>query len=211
MEKQVGNIKKYCYGQLIGWRRIAPSLTEDVRILLVQQIILSKIDYNNALLAGLPNNLIESLQCIINSCIRFIYGVRWRDHITPYILKSHILPVKYRIEYKICITVYNCLFGLAPRYLQDLLIWNLPTRDALPNISVTQVPRATQDPLLLTIPVDFGSRTRYRARSFSHFAPRAWNKLPFALRACQSKDTFKAQLKTALFQRYLDDNRLISS
>ena len=175
---------------------------------MVQQIILSKIDYNNALLAGLPNNLIDSLQSIINSGIRFIYGVRSRDHITPYILKSHILPVKYRIEYKICITVYNCLFGLAPKYLQDLLSWNLPSRDVVPNSSVTQAPRATQDPLLLVIPIDFGSKTRYRTRSFSHFAPRTWNKLPFTLRACQSRDTFKTQLKTVLFQRYLDDNGL---
>ena len=152
--------------------------------------------------------MIDGLQSIVNSALRFIYGVRWRDHITPYILKSHILPVKYRIEYKICITVFNCLFGFAPKYLQDLLTWNVPSRDRLSNSLLSQAPRATQDPLRLVVPIDFGNRTRYRARSFSHFAPRCWNKLPFTLRACQSRDIFKADLKTVLFQRYLDDNGL---
>ena len=208
MEQQVSSIKQYCYGQLISWRRIAPALTVEVKMMLVQQIILSKIDYNNALLAGLPNNLVDGLQSIINSALRFIYGVRLRDHITPYILKSHILPVKYRIEYKISITVYNCLFGFAPKYLQDLLTWNVPTRDVLPNSSLTQAPRATQDSLLLVVPIDFGSKTRYRTRSFSHFAPRCWNKLPFTLRASQSREQFKTGLKTFLFQRYLNDNGL---
>ena len=162
MEQQVSSIKQYCYGQLISWRRIAPALTVEVKMMLVQQIILSKIDYNNALLAGLPNNLVDGLQSIINSALRFIYGVRLRDHITPYILKSHILPVKYRIKYKIAITVYNCLFGFAPKYLQDLLTWNVPTRDVLANSSLTQAPRATQDSLLLVVPIDFGSKTRYQ-------------------------------------------------
>ena len=209
MDKQVSNIKKYCYGELMCWRRIASSLTEDVKTLLVQQIILSKIDYNNALLVSLPNNVIESLQSIINSAIRFIYGLQWRDHITPYIVRSHILPVKYRIEFKICMTVFNCLFGFAPKYLQELLTWNVPTRDIIPNSSVNiQAPRTTQDPLLLIIPMDFGCKTRYRNRSFSHCAPRSWNKLPFSLRACQNKDKFKTELKTFLFQKFLTDNGL---
>ena len=209
MDKQISSIKKFCYGQLISWKRIAPGLTEDVKTLLVNQIILSKIDYNNALLAGLPNSSIKGLQMVVNSAIRFIYGLRWRDHITPHIIKSHILPVKYRIDFKISLIVYNCLAGFAPKYVQDLLKWNVPTRNTMvANESLSQIPRATQDSFLLVIPIDFGCKTRYRSRTFSHYAPRCWNKLPFHLRACQNRDTFKTGLKTFLFKQFLTDNGL---
>ena len=43
MDKQIRIIKKYCYGQLASWKRITSFLTEDVRVMLVQQVILSKL------------------------------------------------------------------------------------------------------------------------------------------------------------------------
>ena len=209
MDKQLARIKKFCYGQLSSWKRITTFLTEDVRIMMVKQIILSKIDYNNALLIGLPNYVIQSIQAIINSAICFIYNLTWRDEITPFIYKSHILPAKYRIDYKVCATVFNCLFGRAPMYLQNLLQWNVP-RTLLP-FSSNIVPRDTEDPLLLAIPTDFGNRTRYRSRSFSYRAPRCWNQLPFQLRSCQSKSIFKKDLKTHFFTLFTRHNNGLSS
>lgn len=203
MENQISVIKKHCYGQLNSWKRISTFLSEDVRLMLVKQIILSKIDYNNILLSGLPNNVINTLQLIINASLRFIYNLQWRDHITPYIMKSHILPAKYRIDYKVCATVFNCLFGKAPMYLQDLLEWNIPRTFMLYDTNNdTTVPRATEDPLLLVMPSDFGNRTRYVSRSFSFCAPKCWNDLPFKLRSCQGKDTFKTELKTHYFNLF---------
>ena len=202
MDKQICKIKKFCYGQLSSWKRITTFLKEDVRIMMVKQIILSKIDYNNALLTGLPKYIIQSLQAIIKSAIRFIYNLKWDDGITPYIYKSHILPATYRIDYKVCATVYNCLFGKAPIYLQNMLQWNTP-RTLLPfspdGDNSYIVPRATEDPLLLAIPTDFGNKTRYRSRSFSYYAPRCWNKLPFHVRSAQSREAFKTDLKTHYF------------
>jgi len=91
-------------------------LTEDVRLMMVKQLILSKIDYNNILLAGLPNNVIHTLQSIINSSLRFVYNLQWRDHITPYIMKSHILPAKYCIDFKVCATLFLTVFLVKLRF-----------------------------------------------------------------------------------------------
>ena len=131
MTRYISYIRQYCIGQLSAWKPIAVLLDIDTRLMLVKQIILSKIDFNNALLCGLPEYLINSLQFIINCAMRFVYNVGYREHITPYIIKSHILPVKYRIDYKICLTVFKCLRELAPKYLQELLIWNIPTHAIL--------------------------------------------------------------------------------
>ena len=207
LNNHISYIRQYCIGQLSSWKRIAVLLDTDTRLMLVKQIILSKIDYNNSLLCGLPEYLIKSLQFIINCAMRFVYNVGYREHITPYIIRSHILPVKYRIEYKVCLIVFNCLHDLAPCYLQELLMWNIPTHTVLINNlnDCNYVPRTTQDPYLLVIPSDFGKRTRYRSRSFSHYAPRCWNSLPYALRSCNDKFVFKTKLKTHFYNIFLSD------
>ena len=66
MNTHISSIKKYCIGHLKSWYRISHLLSEEVKWTLVKQIILSNIDYNNALLIGLPNYIIESLQRIVN-------------------------------------------------------------------------------------------------------------------------------------------------
>ena len=120
------------------------------------------------------------------------------------------MPAKYRIDFKICATVFNCLFGNAPQYLQNILEWKVPRRlltyDASDNIDSAIVPRGTEDPLLLVIPTDFGNKTRYRSRSFNFYAPKCWNKLSFSLRSCQSKDIFKKDLKTHFFNLFTLEN-----
>ena len=119
-------------------------------------------------------------------------------------MKSHILPAKYRIEYKLCATVFNCLFGKAPMYLQELLNWNIPrTFITYYAFDDTYIPRANEDPLLLSTPSDFGNRTRYRFRSFRYCAPKSWNDLSFQLRAYQEKALFKSELKTHFFNRFV--------
>ena len=122
-------------------------------------------------------------------------------------MKSHILPVKYRIDYKVCILVFNCLNNCAPAYLKDLLKWNIPSRASLniDNVINNNPPRRTQDPLLLEIPTDFGNKTRYRSRCFSHYAPRCWNKLTYELRSYTNKDIFIDNLKTYFFNLYITD------
>ena len=204
LEKHIAQIRKSCIGKLMSWKRIAIYMTEDVKIMLVKQIILSKLDYSNSLYAGLPNIMINKLQTVINSAIRFIYNIKYNDSITPYIIKSHILPESYRIDFKICVIVFNCLHGLAPNYLKDIISWNTPRSVILDNESSVP-PRRTQDPLLLVIPTDFGCRTSYRSRTFSHYAPRCWNQLPYQIRNIKNKDTFKKDLKTYFFGKFLLD------
>ena len=71
--------------------------------------------------------------------------------------------------------VFNCSNNCAPDYLiKSLQSWNIPNRPLLTNdniVTINNPPRRTQDNLLLEIPTDFGNRTRYRSRCFSHYAP----------------------------------------
>ena len=97
-------------------------LTEDLRILLVKTLILSKLDYCNALYAGLPKKLTNKLQTVLRSCIKFIYKIDGRgEDLDVYFQKAHILPIEYRIQFKVCLFVHKMFHGKVPDYLGTLL------------------------------------------------------------------------------------------
>ena len=69
--------------------------------MLVQNLILSKVDYCNATLANISKYLINKLQRVMNAGVRFIYNIKKHDHISYYLKKAHFL----RIDFKLCTQV----------------------------------------------------------------------------------------------------------
>ena len=70
---------------------------------LVLALILSRIDYCNAMLAGLPQNTIAPLRRVMNATIRLKAGLWPRDRVTESFKGLHWLPVRYRIKFKLSI------------------------------------------------------------------------------------------------------------
>ncbi len=89
-----------CRFALFNIRKIRPFLLEHASQFLVQALVLSKLDYCNALLAGLPASSIKPLQLIQNTAARYIFNVPKRMHITPLIINLHWLPIAARIKFK---------------------------------------------------------------------------------------------------------------
>ena len=46
---------------------------------------------------------------------------RQSDHITPLLADLHWLRIPQRIQYKLCVLVYQCVQGSAPSYLQNTI------------------------------------------------------------------------------------------
>ena len=82
---------------------------------------MSRVDYGNALLFGLPEMLLHKLQMIQNCAARLVTGTHGRDHITPVLFKLHWLPVRYRIEFKLLVLMYQAVHHLGPAYLTSLV------------------------------------------------------------------------------------------
>ena len=94
--------------------------------------------------------------------------------------------------------VYKCLNdGNSPTYLTELVNIRKPNKNW--NL------RKDEDTTLL----DYRPSVKeYKSCSFSQAAPILWNQLPKQLRASQSTDIFKSNLKTYLFKKWAIDSNL---
>ena len=121
MTNHISTIWRTAYMHLHNISRIRRYLTPEATKSLVHAFIMSRLDYGNALLAGLPLEHLKKLQRIQNIAARIITFTPRRDHITPILKQLHWLPIKRRIEFKILLHVFRCINGTAPRYLADML------------------------------------------------------------------------------------------
>ena len=138
-------------------------------------LVMSRVDYGNALLFGLPEMQLHNLQMIQNSAARLVTGTHGRDHITPVLFKLHWLPVRYRIEFKLLVLVYQAVHHLGPAYLTSLVTPYAPARSlrSAAHRSLT-IPRYNLE--------------RYGRRAFSVAGPSLWNNLPVTIREAGTLD-----------------------
>ncbi len=106
-----------CRFALYNIKKIRPFLSEHATRLLVQALVLSRLDYCNAILAGLPASSIKPLQLIQNSAARLIFNEPKRTYDTPLFINLHGLPIAARIKFKVLMFAYRTTSGSAPLYL----------------------------------------------------------------------------------------------
>ena len=187
-----GQIDSLCRSMFATIKHISSCrdfLTVDVTIQLMVSLVLSRLDYCNSLLAGLPECQINKLQRVQNCAAKVCYRSRKYDHVTPLLQNLHWLPVKERIDFKIATICYNTFMNCAPVYISSLLEKPNKVREL----------RSSSDSTLLKIPRT-NSKT-YGERSFSFYAPKLWNSLPCEIRTAPNINTFKKNLKHYLFIR----------
>ena len=83
----------------------------------VVSLVLTCLDYGNGMLAGVASNQLDLLQSMMNVTSRLVCSAGKSDHITPLLRILHWLRVPQRIEFKLAVLVFHCLYGMAPPYL----------------------------------------------------------------------------------------------
>ncbi len=118
----------------------------------------------------------------LNAAAQLVFNESKNAHVTPLFVSLHWLPVAARIKFKTLMLAYRTATGSAPTYFHSLLRIYIPSR-SLRSASERR----------LVVPSQRGSKSL--SRTFSFTVPGRWN--------AGSLSTFKQQLKTHLFQRYL--------
>ena len=153
---------------------------------MVKSYVVSKLDFCNALYANVSKTLLTKLQRVLNASVRFIFNIPTSEDVNFYSKELHLLPVKYRIIYKLCVIVFKILNGLAPKYLQDKV-----TLKAHDNLRIEL--RSAFDFSLLELPIKYRNACQYKLAEH-------WNALPISIRESSSINIFCSLLKTHLFQ-----------
>ena len=188
MRKHVSQVVSTCFFHLRRLRQLRARLSREQRQRLVSSIILSRVDYCNVVLAGLPASSLAPLQRVLNAAARFVADLYPCDHVTGTLRDLHWFPIRTRITYKLCTLMHASVHGAAPVYIRNMLtsVTELPGRSHLRSAAsgLYDVPR---------------TRTKFGTRSFSVAGPTAWNALPLELRATADSACFRKQMKTFLF------------
>jgi len=168
MRDHISRTAQACFFHLRRLRSVHYSLGRDITIQLVVALVFSRLDYCNAVLAGLPVTTLAPLQRVLHAAARLVNGLRPRDHVTSALMEFHWLPIAHlRMEYKLCLLVHKSIVGQAPVYMKNLVtaVADVASRSALREAMKGNfvVPR---------------TRLKLGVRAFSVAAPQAWNRLP---------------------------------
>ena len=128
MKQKVSKICQSAYLELHRISSIRHVLTVDATKTLVMSLVLSRLDYYNSLLSGIPQQLIDKLQKVQNCSARLIFKTSKCTHVSPLLAKLHWLPIAQRIDYKISSLCYDVISDTAPLYLSDPLRLYVPSR-----------------------------------------------------------------------------------
>jgi predicted DNA-binding protein len=192
METHVAKTVSSCFGVLRQLRSISRSVSRPVLQSLVVALVLPRLDYGNATLAGIPDRLCDRLQSVMNAAARLIFAQRKHEHVTPLLIELHWLRARQRITYKLALLTYRCMHGLAPPYLACELtrVADIESRRHLRSAATGRLDTPSF------------RRSTIGGRAFPAAAAEAWNGLLSSpVIAAPSLETFRRALKTELFSR----------
>ena len=176
--EQITKICQRVYYSLHALKRMRDFLPTNTRKLLIETLIFPIFDYGDVVYNNIREELASKLQRACNACIRFIYNVPTRAHISPYRKQLMWLTLRNRRQSHCTSLAYKILHSNVPHYLriefQYLHTYRTTSR------SVTNS--------LLQIPIHKGSEY---SKTFLPATIREWNSLPPGVRAANNMKAFK--------------------
>lgn len=157
----------------------------------VCSLVLSRLDYCNALFYAIKKNEIDLLQSAQNAAIRLIKGGHKFDRksLSPVYEEMHWLHIEERIVFKICLIVHKCVWGRGPESYKEIIMISNPRTLKL---------------------VEKRFSSEYGKRAFSCAGPKIWNSLPLDIRAEVETELFKKKLKSLLMTKSDELYRMVN-
>lgn len=181
---------KSCFYRLKVLYQIRNLLSEEIRKLLCESLVLSKLNYGDIVygprLLDKTRRLIQRVQ---NACFRFCCSIPPRRHITPYLNKASILNMSSRRHLHLANLLFGVLNNERPGYLYSKI--------RISSFHKRHGTRSTRRCLLEAHP----HKTVAFTGCFRYLATRCWNNIPPPIRHMKTKQSFKFHLKKYLLEK----------
>ena len=183
----VNHISRKVNGILMFLNRIKDNFEKSARIIVVQSLVLSIINYCSKIWGLTTKQQIERVQKLENFAAKVASGSgRKYDHATPYLNELKWMKIECKITFDICTFTYKIVNNLLPEWLFSF-----------PQVRNTSA-RHTRQSGDLFIP---RTKTDIGARAISVTGPRAWNMIPKNIREAGTIKTFKEKLKKFFMEK----------
>lgn len=177
--------KSYCAMSNISHLR--RTLPEKVKLQLVNALVVPVFDYMDVVYDGHgahgTNQNSDSLEKMMNVCVRFVSGLGRRDHVSEFRNRNRLLTLANRRLIHNLNMVHRIVNGRAPGYLDSLIKVNDKNKRAANKIIVRK------------------TKNTFHKRSFAISMPASWNRLPDELRCESNLNSFKMKLKKLLLEK----------
>ena len=121
-DKHITNVTSKCIFLIKKISAVRNLLDVDTVHIIMQALVISRLDYCNLLLMGSTKDQVDKLQRVLNMAARVVKCIWKYDPIRVHLFELHWLRVPQRIEFKVLTIVFKCLNNLALEYLQDFLV-----------------------------------------------------------------------------------------
>ena len=178
----IDELIKKVTGTLIFLNRVWDRFQPECRVMAVQALILSVLNYCLPVWGSTSKTQMNRVQKVLNFAARIaIGGAKKHDHVTPIFEKLKWLKIKPRFMYSICLIIFKSINNILPEW-----VFSLPT---IREIRENRVNTRHQENLFIP-----RTTTDIGARNIKVLGPKLWNKLPSDIIDCHSINLFKSRL-----------------
>lgn len=186
-DHHINSIVKKANGILLFLNRIQDNFGKTSRVIIVQSLALSIINYCGKVWGTTTGEQLDRVQKVQNFAAKVAYGgVKKYDHVTPILNDLQWLDIKNKIVFDNCIFTYKVLNHMFPDWLFKF-----------PSVGDLQE-RPTRQSNHLVIR---RTNTVIGTRAISVRGPKEWNEIPVNIRNSPSIQVFKKNLKKHIFNR----------
>jgi hypothetical protein len=190
MKEQITTTIKKCNYALHCIAKIRQYLDTHSTKIIINALVISKIEHNIELLYNIKQNYIEKLDKILRKCIRLIFKLKKRDSVSSFMNSLEWLPIVERIKLKNIKIIHQSVCNKSPEYIADLFQINKTQ-----NIKTRQNNGVT---LKVVKPI-----SEFHRRAISVYGPTLYNNLPIKIR---KSSNFNNNLKKYISETFFNDS-----
>jgi hypothetical protein len=187
---QISQTIKKCNYALHSISKIRQFLDHNATKILINALVISKLEYNLELLFNINQKDINKLDKILKKSTRIIFKLKKRDNVREYMKKLKWLPIIERIKLKNIKIIHNGIRYKSPEYIYNLFEINEPQN----NIQTRQ-----NNGCNLKIPKPV---SEFHRKALSIYGPSLYNNIPLNIR---NSNNFNKKIHKYVQDKYFND------